>query len=1151
MRTLFIGETQITADRRSVTGGYVDLLGETYYQIRSYDAMPPFFMSLISSSDHWLFISSTGGLTAGRGNANRALFPYYTVDKVTENSENTGSKTILQVFNGEKVYLWEPFSARFTGSYDLERAIYKNIPGTSILFEETNLTLDLRFRYAWRTSEKFGFVRTAWLTSLGNNSQRIEILDGLQNILPANVTDQSQMTFSNLLDAYKRAELEPVSGLGIFSLSSTLTDMAEPSESLLATTVAQVGLGGTNYLLSSRQLDDFRAGRGIMPEIDVRGRRGAYFAHGFLDIEPQGGASWHIVADVCQDQVAIRALIEKLKARPQVVSSEIEADISENRSQIRRLVACSDGLQLTNCLPASAHHFANVVFNIMRGGVFPDQYLVERQDFIEFVRTRNRPVFAHYLSEFEQLPEHFPIEMLRELSKRGPDDLARVCSSYLPLSFSRRHGDPSRPWNRFNIQIKNPDGSRRLDYEGNWRDIFQNWEPLAYAFPDYIENMISVFLNATTVDGYNPYRITRDGIDWEKPEVGNPWSNIGYWSDHQIIYLQKLLEVSDRFHQGAVRELLDRPLFSYANVPYRIKPFEELLQDPFNTIQFDWDLEQKITAEEKTIGADAKMILDAGGRVYQVTLTEKLLSLLLGKLVNFVPEGGIWMNTQRPEWNDAHNALVGKGLSIVTLAYLRRFVAFFHGLLDGEPDGQVAISEEVLRVLNLVSGVLGRFQPLLASGFSPRQRLQVMEALGIAGSEFRWRFYENGLSFAKVRVDRSHLLAFLELVQEFIDQSLRANRRDDRLYHSYNTLRISADGAHVDHLYEMLEGQVAVLSSGMLSAPEALGLLHALRKSSLYRLDQHSYILYPDRELPGFLARNTVSPEDVHRIPLTRQLAEAGRNDLFSRDLHGAYHFNSAFRNARDVERVLSSLMDDASYRSRAKADAAQVRDLFEKTFNHAQFTGRSGTFFAYEGLGSIYWHMVSKLLLAAQEVALQHRFSPEGQKLAEMYRDIRDGLGFNKDPESYGAFPTDPYSHTPKSQGAKQPGMTGAVKEEILARIGEVGLFVQDGSLVFDATLVDEGELLDEELVFEWPDVDGVEQRMHLQPGQLVLTFCQVPVIVERRPENEIVVTFANGEIKEIGGSVLGREISREVFGRTGKVRTVKFGYADKSLMN
>ncbi len=46
-----------------------------------------------------------------------------------------------------------------------------------------------------------------------------------------------------------------------------------------------------------------------------------------------------------------------------------------------------------------------------------------------------------------------------------------------------------------------------------------------------------------------------------------------------------------------------------------------------------------------------------------------------------MPDGGIWMNTQRPEWNDANNALVGRGLSVVTLAYLRRYLAFVRTML--------------------------------------------------------------------------------------------------------------------------------------------------------------------------------------------------------------------------------------------------------------------------------------------------------------------------------------------------------------------------------------------------------------------------------------------------------------------------------------
>ena len=170
-----------------------------------------------------MFISSTGGLTAGRVSAEQALFPYYTEDKLTENFENTGSKTILLVSRGERTSLWEPQSDRHRGVYCLERNIYKNISGTTILFEEINHTLEVAHRYAWRTSDQFGFVKTTWLKNIGSSTCEIEIVDGIQNILPANVTSQAQNVFSPLLDAYKRAELDLETGLAIFALNSTMT----------------------------------------------------------------------------------------------------------------------------------------------------------------------------------------------------------------------------------------------------------------------------------------------------------------------------------------------------------------------------------------------------------------------------------------------------------------------------------------------------------------------------------------------------------------------------------------------------------------------------------------------------------------------------------------------------------------------------------------------------------------------------------------------------------------------------------------------------------------------------------------------------------------------------------------------------------------
>ena len=41
--------------------------------------------------------------------------------------------------------------------------------------------------------------------------------------------------------------------------------------------------------------------------------------------------------------------------------------------------------------------------------------------------------------------------------------------------------------------------------------------------------------------------------------LANPWANIGYWSDHQIVYLVKLLETAERFG-GRGTSMSDRAL---------------------------------------------------------------------------------------------------------------------------------------------------------------------------------------------------------------------------------------------------------------------------------------------------------------------------------------------------------------------------------------------------------------------------------------------------------------------------------------------------------------------------------------------------------------------------------------------------------------
>jgi hypothetical protein len=696
-----------------------------------------------------------------------------------------------------------------------------------------------------------------------------------------------------------------------------------------------------------------------------------------------------------------------------------------------------------------------------------------------------------------------------------------------------------------------------LSYQGNWRDIFQNWEALCLSFPGFLGSVIAKFLSASTVDGFNPYRIGRSGIDWEVPAPNEPWANLGYWGDHQIIYLLKFLEASRRFHPGVLERLLDRPLFAYADVPYRLKPYEAILQDNRDTILFDSESARTIARRVESMGADGKLVPVPDGRVYHACLAEKLLVPVLAKLSNLVVDGGIWMNTQRPEWNDGNNALVGNGLSMVTLCYLRRHLAFCIDLLAAAPCREVQVSGEVLDWSEQVRSILLEHRHLLsAPAIGDEDRKALLDALGRAFSSYRRKVYHQGFSH-KRGCPLERLTELFRTAMEYLDHGIRANMRQDGLYHAYNLLDLSADGrkASIGRLHEMLEGQVAALSSGLLSPEEAVELLASLRSSRMYRADQDTFMLYGDRELPGFLQKNRIPAAEVESNPLLTQLVQAGNTAILARDVEGCCRFNSDFRNARDLRAALALLEKDPRWRDLVRANAQAVLETFERVFNHRAFTGRSGAMYGYEGLGCIYWHMVAKLLVAVQECFLravrQNRAAPVIRALAEAYYQVRAGLGFNKTAEAFGAFPTDPYSHTPAHAGAQQPGMTGQVKEEIITRLGELGVLVEDGELAFNPVLLRRREFFDHGCEWSYVDPGGDLRRIALGPGSLAFTFCQTPIVYVQAPgERSVSVTLADSAEDARAGNRLDRRTSELLFNRTGRIRQVHVRFPPSTVI-
>jgi hypothetical protein len=526
----------------------------------------------------------------------------------------------------------------------------------------------------------------------------------------------------------------------------------------------------------------------------------------------------------------------------------------------------------------------------------------------------------------------------------------------------------------------------------------------------------------------------------------------------------------------------------------------------------------------------------------QVNFTEKLLAMVLAKLSNFIPEAGIWLNTQRPEWNDANNALVGNGVSMVTLYHIRRLQTFCLELFSNTSTINIDISEEVAVFFEALLSTFIKYESSVNTIITDTTRRLITDELGNAGSNYRQKIYANGFSGTKKAVSVQAIIDFFRITTQHFDHTIRKNKREDNLYHSYNLISFKDNILSIRYLYEMLEGQVAVLNAGVLKTEEVNEVLDALKASAMFRSDQYSYMLYPDRQLPRFTEKNNIPSDLIESSLLLKKLLTNNNNQIVYKDVAGIYHFNSMFRNAADLNSGLESLVID---RDLIEQEKQLVLDIFEKVFDHQSFTGRSGAFYGFEGLGCIYWHMVSKLLLAISEnyfLALKETTNEiQLGRLVQHYYDVRAGIGFNKSPELYGAFPTDAYSHTPGNGGAKQPGMTGQVKEDIIARFSELGIVIDSGTISFNPGLLRKTEFLSKLDNFKYVTINNTIQTVQVNSNCLAFTFCQVPFVYHISDENKIKVTNTNGTFFESKSLILSELYSQEIFNRTNFVKQVE----------
>ena len=169
------------------------------------------------------------------------------------------------------------------------------------------------------------------------------------------------------------------------------------------------------------------------------------------------------------------------------------------------------------------------------------------------------------------------------------------------------------------------------------------------------------------------------------------------------------------------------------------------------------------------------------------TLAEKLAIIVLAKAGSLLPGGGLWLHTQRPEWNDANNALVGNGLSVVTLAYLRRLLVFITELPGA--DRPFTLSAATLQALQRFLAHVRAAPATVVHDAAARRAF--LDASGTLLDGWRAEAYRGAAGRTPTQAPAGLMTGLAHALLPLVDATLRACRREDGLFHSYNLVDLT------------------------------------------------------------------------------------------------------------------------------------------------------------------------------------------------------------------------------------------------------------------------------------------------------------------------------------------------------------------------
>ena len=187
---------------------------------------------------------------------------------------------------------------------------------------------------------------------------------------------------------------------------ASLVDEAIPLECLKATVLWSYGWDDA-ILIQQSDVEHYLNDPSFQSTDFSRGLRGCYYNAGSVKLDSNETKSWAIVADIDKTQSEVAALTIGLQNKNTYGNQSLM--ILLRRNALEELIQASDGLQICSEEIVSTYHRANVLFNIMRGGVFSDNYSIAKSLLNRHIAKHNAQLDEADLAILGNLPKRLVI----------------------------------------------------------------------------------------------------------------------------------------------------------------------------------------------------------------------------------------------------------------------------------------------------------------------------------------------------------------------------------------------------------------------------------------------------------------------------------------------------------------------------------------------------------------------------------------------------------------------------------------------------------------------------------------------------------------------------------------------------------------------